>query len=229
MAELLKKILGSASGKVGDLVFKRYKNGKVFFSTHKGYNTISDSPNCVKNRANFNNAVKFSKAVNSLPELRQIWNYSNIEGRSAYTKILRFNIKLLKDTIPSLSNRISPKGFGFMASNLILSNNSIIIDIKLGDSSEDLLDLPFTANFVVALFNQKQNISEEVYPFAVATAEFIPENTSEFENIIAYFDSTQKQFVESYTKAIVYMSFTKTDVKPFVYSGSFAMKTDIVQ
>ena len=101
MAELIKRILGSTSGKVGDLVFKSYKNGKVYITTHKGYNTISASPNCVKNRAGFNKAVKFSQAVNSLPELRLIWNASKLKGRSAYTKIMSFNIKLLKDLNPS--------------------------------------------------------------------------------------------------------------------------------
>ena len=228
MAELIKRILGSATGKVGDLVFKRYKNGKVFISTHKGFNTISESPNCVDNRARFNTAVKFSKAVNSLPELRQIWKSSNIEGRSAYTKILSFNIKLFKNSSPSLINRISPKGFGFITDNLILSNNLISIDIKLGSNSSELLNNSYTANFIVALFNQKPGNDEITFPYIMATADYIPEKTEDFKNIIANLDSVQKQYVKEFTKAVVYIAFTNVKVKPHIYSSSFGISTDIV-
>ena len=229
MAELLKRVLGSTSGKVGDLVFKSYKSGKVFISTHKGYNTISKSPNCVKNRANFNKVVKFSKAVNSLPELREIWKASKVNGRSAYTKILSFNIKLLKDAEPSLNNRISPDGFGFFAQNLVITENSVSLDIKLNERTKELVGQSFTANFVVALFNQKPDLNKESFPFAVAEGKYLPVNFTDYINVTAEFDSIQKQYVAEFYKAIVYVSFTNINVKPYLHSSSFAIASDIIQ
>jgi hypothetical protein len=229
MGELLKRVLGSTSGKVGDLVFKYHKNGKVFISTHKGFNTISESPNCVKNRVNFNKVVKFSKAVNSLPELRDIWKASKMNGRSAYTKILSFNIKLLADAEPSLNNRISPGGFGFNTEKLALTENSVSLNIKLNERTKDYVGQSFIANFVIALFDQKQNLKEELFPFAVAVGKYLPENITDYVTVTANFDSVQKQYVAEFKKAIVYTAITKTDVKPYLHSDSFAIASDIIQ
>jgi hypothetical protein len=229
MAELVNKVIGSARGKVGDVVFKRHKNGKVFFSTHKGYNEISNSKKCMDNRTRFNRAVNFAKAVNSLPELREIWKYSSIEGRSAYTKIMSYNIKLFHDTNPARTNKICPPGFGFHADNFIISNNSISIDIKLVQNFKELRNIKFTANFVVALSERKPDMEEFSFPYAVALAEYTSILDSEYQNVTAFFNSFERDNVEAYTKAFAFMALTNTERKPYIHSSSFARGMDIIQ
>ena len=229
MAELVSKILGTARGKIGDVVFKRFKNGKVFFSTHKGSNVISKSKKCVDNRTRFNNAVKFAKAVNSLPELRKIWKSSAIEGRSAYTKIMSYNIKLFHETNPAKTNKICPPGFGFHADNIKINNNSVSVDIMLGSDNSNLINKIFTANFVVALFDRKPDKEEYTFPYAIASTVYISANESEYQNVTAYFDSFQKENVEAFTRAIVFFTFTNTESKRFIHSGSLARETYIIQ
>ena len=229
MAELVNKIIGSARGKVGDVVFKRHKNGKVFFSTHKGFNEISNSKNCVDNRTRFKEAVNFAKAVKSLPDLREIWKYSNIEGRSAYTKIMSYNIKLFHDTNPARTNKICPPGFGFHADNLSLTSNSVSIDIKLIENFKELKNIKFVANFVVALFEQKPGMEEYTFPYAVAVSEYIPVVDSQYQNITAIFNTFESDNLKAYSKALVFMAFTNTETKPYIHSSSLARASDIIQ
>jgi hypothetical protein len=229
MAELVNKIIGSARGKVGDVVFKRHKNGKVFFSTHKGYNEISKSKKCVENRTRFNRAVNFAKAVNSLPELREVWKSSNIEGRSAYTKIMSNNIKLFHDTNPARTNKITPHGFGFHADNLILTNNSVSIDIKLIENFNELKNTKFSANFVVALFERKPGMDEYSFPYAVAISDYTPVADSQYQNITANFNTFESDNVNAYAKALVFIAFTNIETKPYIYSSSLGIASEIIQ
>ena len=86
MGRLVKTVLGKASGKVGDLVF-RIVDGKVFIASHIGTNKISKSPECVNNRKRFSAVLKFASAVNKIPDLNIIWSKSRKTAKSGYNKI----------------------------------------------------------------------------------------------------------------------------------------------
>ena len=144
MAKVVDKFTGSFSGQLGDMVFRRYKNGSVFVARKKSHNTVSYSDACVKTRNKFKVAVAFAKAANSLPEIYKIWKNPVYEGRSPYTKILKTNIAFVDDDLlPGIRSKITPAGFGINYKILSLSKDKISFSFNLGEFNKSLIDVKF--------------------------------------------------------------------------------------
>jgi hypothetical protein len=210
MGKLIHRVLGDARGKVGELVFKIY-NGKVYITTHKGFNKISKSPSCVKNRKRFAAAIKFSKAVNSLDTLKEVWKQSSAEGKRTYSKILRFNIDKLLDGKPSKLNSIVPSGFLIDVKDLVFSRNSAGFSLAVNDVDNDYNGMTFRLNLVIALFTNNKDVLNSVFPYLCLSVDFINNKGSEFKNIIVNFEKNQKEYIGLFKTARVFLALTKTD------------------
>jgi hypothetical protein len=210
MGRLIHRVLGDARGKVGDLVFKNY-NGKVYITTHKGFNKISKSPACVKNRKRFAAAIKFSKAVNSLDNLKEVWKKSSAEGKRTYTKILRYNIEKLLDGKPSKLNSIVPSGFRIDVKDLVFSSSSARFALAINEGDFDYSGMSFRLNLVIALFTNNKDVLNSVFPYLCLSVEFINGKSSEFKNIIVNFEKNQKECICLFKSARVFLALTKTD------------------
>jgi hypothetical protein len=59
-------------------------------------------------RNNFAMTVKFAKAVNSVPALKEIWALANVEGSNSFQKIIKNNTSLVKEGSFTPLNKITP-------------------------------------------------------------------------------------------------------------------------
>ncbi len=219
MGTLVHRVLGDARGKVGEIVFKIY-DGKVYITTHKGFNKISKSPACVNNRKKFASAIKFSKAVNSINNLKEVWNQSNAGGKRTYTKILRFNIGKFLDGKHSKLNSIVPDGFKIDVKDLAFSKDSICLSLKITDEENNYAGMLFKLNFVVALFTDDKELLKTVFPYLCFSVDFIDGNNSDFKIITINFKKNQSEFIDKFQKAKVFLALTNTDVDPCINSCS---------
>jgi len=219
MGRLIHRVLGDSQGKVGELVFKIY-DGKVYITTHKGFNKISKSPACVKNRNRFATAIKFSKAVNSVDALKEVWKQSAAEGKRTYSKILRFNIGNLLGGRPSILNSLVPSGFSIDAKDLVFSSSSVNFSLIINDVDNDYNGITFKLNIVIALFTNDKKIMSSVFPYLCLSANFINDNNPVYKNITVSFKKNQREYIGLFKSARVFLALTKTDVSPCINSVS---------
>jgi hypothetical protein len=227
MGKLVHRVLGDAQGKVGNLVFKLY-DGKVYITSHKGFNKISKSSACINNRKKFATAIKFSKAINSLRELKEVWRQSNVDGKRTYSKILRSNIdKILNGKLSKL-NSISPKGFKIDAKDLAFNQNSISLSLKINDTENDYSNIPFKLNFVIALFTTNKNVEKQFFPYLGLSVDFAADNISDYKNVTVNFNSAQSELIGMFEKTKVFLALTKTDVEPCINSSSASFDVCVI-
>ena len=93
MARLTKAVLGELSGKIGSLIVRKV-NGKQFVSLRPDHYKKSKSTKAIYEKNKFSAVVKFAKTINSIPQIKNVWQKSNVHGFSAYHKILKTNLKL---------------------------------------------------------------------------------------------------------------------------------------
>jgi len=107
MAILKGGFLSGISGKIDKVVARRV-NGKTVISNRPStYNkTKSKKAKSVRNR--FAIAVEFSRYINSIELLKNIWKYNFPKCSSAFNMIESYNIKKVGDRTPSLINIITP-------------------------------------------------------------------------------------------------------------------------
>jgi hypothetical protein len=219
MGKLVHRVLGDARGKVGNLVFKLY-DGKVYISSHKGFNKISKSSACVNNRKKFAIAIKFSKAINSLSGLKEVWKQSKADGKRTYSKILSSNIDKILDGKLSKLNSIAPKGFKIDAKDLEFNQNSMSLSLKINDAENDYSNITFKLNFVIALLSTNQNVDKQLFPYLGLSVDFTADDISEYKNVTVNFNSAQSELIGMFEKAKVFLALTKTDVEPCINSCS---------
>jgi len=232
MAKVVDKYIGSLSGALGDMVFRRYKNGSVFVARRKSSDTISYSPNCVQNRSKFKTVVKFAKVANTLPDIYKIWKNPAYAGRSPYTKILKQNIGSINDKfLPTHSCKLTPDGFGFFYELISVNSENISINLKLGKQNSNLINKKFTFNCVLALHNPKplNNGESEVVDFicVTASAEIIFENYTEYKTLNLHINTFSQKIVLEYQNAIAIGALTNVEETPFIFSESIFAESEI--
>lgn len=102
-------MVGEITGKLSNLVVRRV-NGKSVVSVRPATYKKTRSKKAKKVRGRFAVAVEFSKYVNSIPPLREVWAAANRECFSAFNMIEKHNIRQVDDLSPSLRNTITPAG-----------------------------------------------------------------------------------------------------------------------
>jgi hypothetical protein len=226
MGRLFKPVLGRASGKVGDIVF-RYTNGKVFITSHKGVNKISKSTNCVNNRLRFSTVVRFAKAVNKLPDLKQIWTKARTKGGTGFSQIITRNIKSISQNSITTSNIITPSGLFIKAKDVALSNTTVSLSFLLESSGVPLAGLEFKSNFVVSFSEPVDETNTNRNLVRAAESSVIPSETNYIETSAKY-DNTNSQIINMYKKAIVFFAVTRIDTENKVDTFSFSFAEEIL-
>jgi len=110
MATVNKNIFGSVSGKVGNLVFRKF-NGKTVVSIRPDRYKKSNSPKAKSARDRFAAVVKLSSRISKIPPLAESWKYTSLKGSSPYMKILNANLALTENPFLTTNNIITPTGF----------------------------------------------------------------------------------------------------------------------
>lgn len=222
MGRLYKPVLGRASGKVGDIVF-RYTNGNIFITSHKGTNKISTSTNCVNNRLRFAAVVRFAKTVNKLPDLKLIWKKSRKKGATGYSQIITQNINSIFDNNVTTSNIITPPGFFVTVKDVVLTNSTVSLSVLLGSSRTQLTGFEYVSNFIIAFSDP---ISDAIPDKALilSTESNVTPSETEFVETSALYNNSGIQIMSMYKKAIVFFAITKvvSENKPCLFSSSYA-------
>jgi hypothetical protein len=222
MGRLLKPVLGRASGKVGDIVF-RYANGKIFITSHKGSNKISKSTNCINNRLRFSTVVRFAKAVNKLSDLKYIWAKSRTKGGTGFSQIITRNINSVSQNNITTSNIITPSGFFITVKDVALTNSTVSLSLILLGSRNSQPGLKFRSNFVLSFSEPFDESNTDRTLVLVAESNVVPSD-SEYVETSADYDSANSRIINMYKKAVVFFAITRVDTenKVELFSKSFA-------
>ena len=217
MARAVKKPLGGVRGRVGDVIY-RYMNGRTFVSVYNGEVKISQTKESKNNRSKFGTVIKFAKAVNSVPDLNKVWNFSTEPGRSAYTKIFKHNyISIIPDSVSEFC-KITPKGVGLFIDSFELNPDNVTVKIKIDRSSESRLLPPYTGHFIVYLTNSINKEIRDNIAFAFSSAYVPAETPDEFQIITGEFIDYNKRLLTYFKNATVFLAIAKTDSKPYQWS-----------
>ena len=120
--------MGILRGKIGNIVAREF-NGKQVISAKPGPYKKSKSLKLQAERSKFSSVVNFAKFINSVSVLKSIWNQSNVEGFSAYHKILKTNLLLTINGQLGVSNIIVPVSPNSLQINYTLLLNCIECEI----------------------------------------------------------------------------------------------------
>jgi hypothetical protein len=125
MGRLIKKRgKTNLSGLAGDIEFCTIK-GEVFFKTHAKKHRKSRSKKAVSGRSNFASVVKFAKEIIKIPELKEIWSHSSLEGRNEFQKLIKYNMPLAYDGDLTIKNFCTLKGLNLYVPDLLLEDDTL--------------------------------------------------------------------------------------------------------
>lgn len=209
MAVNKKQVLGKPTGRVGNVVYRNV-SGKTVISEYVKTIRISKSKNCVRNRSRFAVCTDFAVAASSVNPINKIWKYSNAPGRSAYTKLIKANIKLVDDSKPSPASTITPQGgINLSIYNVAISNNSITVGYKINRTAAPGLLPPYTCTILSYCFNKRsENIEIDDDYFSI-TANVPKESGGSTDFVSFNINDYTKNCINSFKKARIYFAAVK--------------------
>src|ERR1035438_8283601 len=125
MARLLTQVLGTMSGSVGDIVFRR-RGGRSYVSAHpSGYTPRTDAAT-VARKKQFKTAVEIAKNINSIPLLKAVWPTDATKLVSKFQKMVSVNYKLVSGEDLTGQPTLTPSlGFEMTTPIVQLTANSV--------------------------------------------------------------------------------------------------------
>ena len=161
MARLTKAVLGELSGKIGSLVVRKI-NGKQFVSLRPDHYKKSKSTKAIYEKNKFSTVVKFAKIINAISQIKNVWQKSNMQGFSAYHKILKTNLKTVGSEKKLPDFTIFP-----IAKNNYKINISVT-GSRLSISDDDKIFQTIDKNFANTLYilkalRQSETLKEDYY------------------------------------------------------------------
>ncbi|MFA5011562.1 MAG: hypothetical protein WC644_06360 [Ignavibacteria bacterium] len=209
MAVNKKQVLGKPTGRVGDVVYRNV-NGKTVISEYVKTIKISKSKNCVSNRSRFAVCTDFAVAASSVNPINKIWKYSNALGRSAYTKLIKANIKSVDDSKPSSASTITPQGgIDLSLYNVAVSNNSITVEYKINRVAASGLLPPYTCTFLAFCFDKRSDNLEIEDDYFSITANIPNESGGSTDSVSFNINDYTKNCINSFKKARIYFAAVK--------------------
>lgn len=223
MARATKKPLGGARGRVGDVIY-RYMNGKTFISVYNDEIKVSQTKEAINNRSKFGTAIKFAKSVNSISDLKKVWNHSSATGRSAYTKIMKYNTLSIKPDFVSEVCSITPGGIGYKMESFDFNIYDAIVNVKIDRTFAQNLLPPYNAHFVVFLSDPVDPVLHKYINFVNTSTLINAETPSEYQTITGHFIDSSSDLISFYKKATVFFALTKTDTNPLEWLSTASKK-----
>ena len=107
MVKIINGVFGDLKGKAGYYVF-RIINGEPYASLRPEKYNASQSESAKANRGRFGTTIQFAKYINSIPELSQIWKFAKLEGNTSFNRLVKYNIKSIRDSSLTTANIITP-------------------------------------------------------------------------------------------------------------------------
>ena len=201
-------------------------NGKTFYSIRPETYNLSQSKKAKESRSNFGLVVKFARIVNEQPLLKMIWSKVKIKGTTSYHRIIKHNIKFIKEHKLSVFNIIAPEGEYFPLKSYVISDDSIILDLKTDAITQTSLSLfPFTLLAVIYLFEPKKKSYEENLLFSSSTV-FSKVLSIDPNSIALTIPKNILSYFSRYKKCIIYFSgvFQNPNLSKVIWTSTFVIE-----
>lgn len=193
--------LGRVTGQVGNVVFRRM-NGKYFISVRPEHYKASQTEKAKNTRNGFGICVKFAKTIAKIPDLAEAWKAANLKGTSAYHRILKHNLLLIRNGGLSAFNIITPEGLNSPVSAIVLEPGSLSVTFDIQKLTGEINVSEFKIYLLVFMSSPLTNsIPEE--NFKVFESEI---DLSVSDILAVDFSGADKKLFSRYKNFIVYAS-----------------------
>lgn len=130
MANLRKKVLGTVSGAVGDILF-RTKHGRNYVGTRPLSFTPGTDEKSIARRKRFGMATRLARPINSIYRLKSIWKAAAPVPLHSYNMIVRANYSSVgSDSISDTIKLVPEIGFSVQSNNLALDENHMRVTLQ---------------------------------------------------------------------------------------------------
>ncbi len=153
MAFLLNQQTGTASGKLGNVVYRAKKNGVSIIAPAPRKYKKTNKVGAIKNRSKFSMVVKFASAVNSSDLLKNVWRSVSLPGKSSYTRIYKSNYSHSSSDYILSSADFVPNNFNAGILSVFLDDSNLEINYTLFDKLNSDLIPPFHAVAFLHLYS----------------------------------------------------------------------------
>ena len=222
MAEITKSVIGNISGTLGNMVFRNI-GGKVIIYTRPHNQKISYTDKSVKNRGKFGMASLLSTNAMQLPGIKEVWNSSNLGGRSAYTKIIKLNAKSVESDRLTIKNDIVPIGKRLTVNSFSLTSEKVEIDFNT-DNFQNITQ-PYSACLLIFLYDLKNPATGSNHYFIKDTLIINDGITSGNKNLQFIMSNTYSAEISLYNKAVIFFALTKTTSREVYWTTNFKTET----
>ncbi len=207
MAVEKRNSLGEITGMLGDVV-RRKRHGKIIISMRPSKYRKSKSKQAVEGRSSFALSVALAKAVNNIPQLKQVWQHAKLDGVIAYNRVIKYNKQFIKNNALTPQNIITPKGIPLSQYEFKLKKNAILLNI---DTRMNELKRLFKNSFYIhTIIYAFAPVSSKSKPFIISYQSIEVEQTSVdgVYNLEIKFNSANQQLITKYKSFIVYTAVT---------------------
>lgn len=225
MAKIRKQVLGVISGAVGDVLF-RVIDGNAYVGTRPISFTPGTDALSVARRERFSMATKFSRTINSIPELKTIWKAVTPSRLTQYNMIVKINYHNVQhNAVTELVKLVPEIGFQLTASGIDINPERLRVDIDsvASNAGINLTNEQFFK--LVGVFHLSNPVNEQAAPHAFMRV--VSEDTPiDLENPFSYqitFMNQVSQLVEQYQVRKVFLTLLTLDINknPVHYSNTF--------
>ncbi|HCY77275.1 MAG TPA: hypothetical protein DHV28_15255 [Ignavibacteriales bacterium] len=225
MADLRKKVLGTVSGAVGDILF-RAKNGKNYVGTRPLSFMPGTDERSVARRARFAMATRLAKPINSIYHLKSLWKTITPVGLSPYNQIVKANYSNVQsDSVGDLVRLVPDIGFSVQVTSITVDAAHLAVTLDSLTSSSGIdpaSELFFQLVGVIHLTNPVAEGPDIHSFFRIISDEQALALNTEINFDVTFYDQTS-QLIELYQDRKVFLTLLTLDVDKNVinYSNTF--------
>lgn len=228
MAKLKGSILGKLRGTVGDFTSRVFKGKNIVCDLPASFRPPNNDP-AIARRRSFAMSSKLTRAINSIPLLKIVWNSRKPAGTNAYNFIFQTNYRQLNNGALTDLNTITPLfGFPIIASTVNLTSASFNIEIApVGSSSKEGFNLEVEVNVkMIMLMQMSQPVDTQGSDYFLNPVEFdsVPLQTETALIFTKNFSDEEKLIYEKYGAHKAYFALITLDA----YGNPVKFSTTIV-
>lgn len=152
MGRLTNQLIGTARGRIGNIVTKAKKTGESIVYPYNPNRKKTESDKARNHNNRFRIVNKFAASVNDSLFLKRIWNYQKgLKGRSAYTRIHSYNYQYSRADSMTQRAKIVPGGIFCDLTKFTSNDDEIAVTIIPSNKLIQVFNLPCVAICMINL------------------------------------------------------------------------------
>lgn len=224
MASLSGNVIGNLSGKLGNLSARTINGRTVLAARPSSYNA-SQEPQSLEVRQKFSVTASFSKSILSLATLDEIWKKVKQTGISVFNTVFKNNFAFSSIDKPSLSNIITPGGFGLPIATAVVGADKITATLPALNSLSvfDADEVNVSVNALV-VFHDPANPDDASFQIISLSKEVANFDFTQTYELQLDFNVLQEAVAVKYGKSILYVAIATKDAagKVVQYSSTYS-------